>query len=329
MGQESSFGNNILSILAFLAIIVCNSSIYVVQGRIDPSRRIKCPIDSIYQLGDSISDTGNLKRLMPLNPATRSPYGKTFPGHPTGRWSDGRLMIDYIAMSLGLPLLNPHMDRTASSKNGSNFAVAGSTALGPKFYASHGIYTRPIPSIQTQLRLFKRHLATFCVTPRECRRKLHNSLVFVGEIGYNDIAYPYGEGKPIDTIRRYDARGCVKNLNELIATRNAHLLRDIVQLRKEFPQANIQYVDLYRDFDTLLHNGPQLGFNKTTLMKACCGGDPIFNPTGRLFCGNSKSAPLCPNPDNHIHWDGIHLTQEAYRHLAIAIIRDLHIKCPR
>lgn len=58
----------------------------------------RCPIEAIYQFGDSISDTGNQIRNNPvLDYAARLPYGQTyFHDKPTGRWSDGLLMIDYI-----------------------------------------------------------------------------------------------------------------------------------------------------------------------------------------------------------------------------------------
>jgi len=55
--------------------------------------------ESIFNFGDSLSDTGNYLRsagdhaILPM-----SPYGKTFFGHPTGRFSDGRLIIDFIGM---------------------------------------------------------------------------------------------------------------------------------------------------------------------------------------------------------------------------------------
>ena len=59
-----------------------------------------CRFDQVYQLGDSISDTGNLIRKSPLGaalPFARNPYGQTFSHHKaTGRCSDGLLMIDYF-----------------------------------------------------------------------------------------------------------------------------------------------------------------------------------------------------------------------------------------
>lgn len=56
-------------------------------------------VEAIYQFGDSISDTGNLIRENPVGSHTafaRLPYGETYFHKPTGRCSNGLLMIDYI-----------------------------------------------------------------------------------------------------------------------------------------------------------------------------------------------------------------------------------------
>lgn len=56
-------------------------------------------IDKIYQLGDSISDTGNFIRESPMgamSPFASLPYGETFFKKATGRCSDGLLMIDFF-----------------------------------------------------------------------------------------------------------------------------------------------------------------------------------------------------------------------------------------
>ncbi|CAK9154327.1 unnamed protein product [Ilex paraguariensis] len=61
------------------------------------------PFDYIYQLGDSLSDTGNLIRQDTTGEtvaAAHLPYGESFLGRPTGRWSNGLLIVDFIGTSL-------------------------------------------------------------------------------------------------------------------------------------------------------------------------------------------------------------------------------------
>lgn len=67
------------------------------------SSETKClNFKSIISFGDSIADTGNLIGLSTPNELPESafpPYGETFFHHPTGRYSDGRLIIDFIGTS--------------------------------------------------------------------------------------------------------------------------------------------------------------------------------------------------------------------------------------
>lgn len=49
-------------------------------------------VKKLFVFGDSYVDAGNTE--MGSIQAWKSPYGSTFPGQPTGRWSDGRVMSD-------------------------------------------------------------------------------------------------------------------------------------------------------------------------------------------------------------------------------------------
>ncbi|OMO92509.1 Lipase, GDSL [Corchorus olitorius] len=88
-----------------------------------------CGFDSIYQLGDSVSDTGNLIRENPSSVYAKLPYGETYFNNATGRCSNGLIMIDYFARSAGLPFLDAYLNENASHGSGVDFAVAGATAL--------------------------------------------------------------------------------------------------------------------------------------------------------------------------------------------------------
>ncbi|KAF3943461.1 hypothetical protein CMV_029983 [Castanea mollissima] len=86
----------------------------------------------IFNFGDSNSDTGGLAAGLgfPIN----SPNGRIFFNRSTGRFSDGRLLIDLLCQSLNTSFVSPYLDFLGGSKftNGANFAVAGSATL-PKF----------------------------------------------------------------------------------------------------------------------------------------------------------------------------------------------------
>ncbi|KAG5523614.1 hypothetical protein RHGRI_035421 [Rhododendron griersonianum] len=65
---------------------------------------------ALFIFGDSLFDVGNNNYI---NTTTRTqanfwPYGETFFNYPTGRFSNGRLIPDFIAEYAKLPLLRPY-----------------------------------------------------------------------------------------------------------------------------------------------------------------------------------------------------------------------------
>ncbi|KAI8548106.1 hypothetical protein RHMOL_Rhmol07G0246600 [Rhododendron molle] len=118
---------------SLVLLTLTSSSLFFLQPHpTNADSHITCNFDKIYNFGDSLSDTGNLIREKPIGPTTayaRLPYGETFFKRATGRCSNGRLMIDFIAQAAGLPFLNPYLEKDADFKHGVNFAVAGAAAL--------------------------------------------------------------------------------------------------------------------------------------------------------------------------------------------------------
>ncbi|CAL5349625.1 unnamed protein product [Camellia sinensis] len=273
-------------------------------------------------------------------------------------------------MALQLPLLNPYLERNASFDHGANFAVAGCTALDSSFLAARGIQTPIINTpLSVQLNWFRTLLNSTCPSQAECVRRLKRALVFVGEIGDNDVNYALAEGKSIQEMlikkspfrrfnlisqilfgslsvelevirlgairivvpgnfpvgcfpiylsksnstdpRVYDDLGCLRSLNELIVFQNNLLQKAIGSLRQEFPHVVVLYADYYSCFQSILRRALYLGFDKQSLLRACCGIGGTYNYDANRTCG-SQDVPVCPNPKHYIHWDGIHLTQEAH-----------------
>lgn len=56
-----------------------------------------CQFPAVFNFGDSNSDTGGLASSLI---APTPPYGETFFGMPEGRFSDGRLIIDFLGMCI-------------------------------------------------------------------------------------------------------------------------------------------------------------------------------------------------------------------------------------
>lgn len=56
----------------------------------------KCPFEAIFNFGDSNTDTGGFWAAFP---AERLPYGMTYFKRPSGRATDGRVIIDFLGNS--------------------------------------------------------------------------------------------------------------------------------------------------------------------------------------------------------------------------------------
>ncbi|KAM3280112.1 hypothetical protein ACQJBY_047104 [Aegilops geniculata] len=173
------------------------------------------PFRTVYAFGDSFTDTGNTHSTTgpySYGYVSNPPYGATFFHRSTNRYSDGRLVVDFLATdALGLPsFLPPYLSlaapnaTAASSKSskyyGANFAVAGATAIEHDFFAKNNLSVDITPqSIMTELGWFDAHLKARQVKEEE----IGEALYWVGEIGANDYAYSFmaADSIPPERIR--------------------------------------------------------------------------------------------------------------------------------
>ncbi|KAF3334453.1 acetylajmalan esterase-like protein [Carex littledalei] len=332
-----------------------------------------CSINAIYSFGDSIADTGNLLREGPVGffaSIGSYPYGQSYK-KPTGRCSDGLLIIDYLAMDLNLPLINPYLDKSSNFSNGVNFAVAGATALDRLVLLENGIGFPPasVP-LSSQLEWFNSYLNSTCSSQSDCAQKIEQALFLVGEIGGNDYNYAFFQGASINQAMNYvpqvvqsiidaakhvislgarqlvvpgnfpigcspsyltlysttnssayDEKKCLKDYNNFSMYHNKQLKAALVDLRKSNPDVTIIYADYYEAFMHMLDQASSLGFEEDSMLTACCGTGGGYNYESNLMCG-SPGTTVCSNPDQHISWDGIHLTQAAYMVIAQSLVTE-------
>ncbi|KAL8123351.1 hypothetical protein AgCh_011352 [Apium graveolens] len=168
------------------------------------------PFTKIYAFGDSFTDTGNTRSFTTSDAfqfASNPPYGTTFFHHPTDRYSDGRLVIDFLAEKLSLPYLPPYLDKFADKTHGVNFAVAGATAIDVEFFLRNDVPLLFTPkTLKNQLDWFVkfaesqgcRNLST---TLQQCKAVFDEALIWIGEIGVNDYAYTLTTTVSNDIIR--------------------------------------------------------------------------------------------------------------------------------
>ncbi|XP_078153441.1 GDSL esterase/lipase At1g28600-like [Carex rostrata] len=340
-----------------------------------------CCFTHIFCFGDSISDTGNYLKSIgdSNNPIRNLPYGETYFGHPTGRFCDGRLILDFIAEAYGLPFVPPYLAGESTKENfrhGVNFAVGSATALDSSFFESMGMevfWTNY--SLGTQLEWFKKLLPSILEESGWGSSIMSSALFVVGEIGGNDYNYLLPSGRTIDEVRTfvpdvirtisltihelisrgaktllvpnnfpigcipiyltlfpsekkedYDSEtGCLKHFNEFAKYHNAMLLKELSKLRLLYPDVNIIYADYYEASMNIFRNPKKLGFSYP--LKACCGAKGPYNYSLFASCGN-RGSTVCSDPSKYASWDGIHLTEAAYKAIAYGVLQGSYSSPP-
>ncbi|BAF22348.1 GDSL esterase/lipase At5g45910-like [Oryza sativa Japonica Group] len=183
----------------------------------------------LFTFGNSLIDTGNFIHYSTSpGPVARSPYGETFFRRPTGRWSDGRLIVDFIVERLGFPYWTPYLAGKSREdfRYGANFAVASGTALNQLLFKKKHLSVAGITpySLAVQVGWFKKVLAMLASTEQERKEAMARSVFMVGEFGGNDYLHPLFQNKTLEWVRplvprvvRYIA-GAVEELVGLGAT---------------------------------------------------------------------------------------------------------------
>ncbi|KAI3744340.1 hypothetical protein L1987_57419 [Smallanthus sonchifolius] len=185
------------------------------------------PFNKVYVFGDSYTDTGNLNdtttRPSIFQHVDSLPYGRTFFHRPTNRYSDGRLVIDFIAESLNLPYFPPYLNKTANTTHGVNFAVSGCTAIPFSFFLKNNITSVVPQSLTTQLTWFKDYIkGSGCndavSTPAECKAVFDGALVWIGQISANDYNYInlIGTNVTSKTVQKLAIKYQTQVINELL-----------------------------------------------------------------------------------------------------------------
>ncbi|KAH9688715.1 kinesin-like protein KIN-1 [Citrus sinensis] len=304
---------------------------------------IEFKFPAIFNFGDSNSDTGNLiaAGIESLDP----PNGQTYFQKPSGRYSDGRLVIDFLMDAMKLPFLNAYLDSIGmpSFQKGCNFAAAGSTI-------HQATPTSVCPfSFDIQVNQFL-HFKARVVDLLAKGKRLDKYIpavdyfskgLYTFDIGQNDLAGAF-YSKTIDQVlasipkileefetglrRLYDegARnfwihntgplGCLAQNVAKFGTEPS-MLDELGCVSGHNQAAKL--------FNLQLH---ALCFDQPIM--ACCGvGGAPLNYNSGISCGQTKvingtsvTAKACSDSSEYVNWDGIHYTEAANQYVSTQIL---------
>lgn len=242
------------------------------------------PIDELIVFGDSLSDTGTVFR------ATNGLYPPD-PPYFQGRYSNGRVWVEYLADRLGL-----------SANQINNFACGGATSGS----YSNGL----VPGLLSQVQSFTR-----------THSQINSTSLYVLWAGANDYLQGTNDAtvpvkNVMDAIGSLSGGGAKRilvanlpNLGQLPATRNnansanltaltgAHnqgLRRSLKVLGQQQPELEIVILDANALYQEAITHPTKFEF--TNVISACVSG-----------------ANACSNPNQFLFWDGIHPTTAAHQ----------------
>ncbi|CAL4904058.1 unnamed protein product [Urochloa decumbens] len=259
------------------------------------------PFESIFAFGDAFTDTGNNPVVWAWynvsDEVMRPPYGMTyFGGVPTGRNSNGRLIIDFIECKdffgrslifmgeVGIDDYHTSFGMRKSMQEIRAFIpdVIRTITMGTERLIQHGAKTLVVPGM----------------IPSGC---LPSILV--------------ASAADADTSSEYDATtGCLKEPNEIVALHNSLLQDTVEKLQEKHPDLTIMYTDMFNNVMEMVRFPEKFGF-KSDVHTVCCGGRGRYHYNMSVICGD-EAATTCKDPSTRLFWDGVHLTEAAYYYIA-------------
>ncbi|MCO5580354.1 hypothetical protein L7F22_034220 [Adiantum nelumboides] len=247
------------------------------------------PVPAIFAFGDSLLDAGNNN-----GKANHPPYGQDFPTRTaTGRFVNGYMILDLIALKLGLPLTPTHSDPSTKGLkllHGVNFGSAGS---GIQSYTGHEL--GKVYSLDVQIQHFAQVKQEIIATIGfNATSFLIKKALFYIVTGVNDWLLYTGQMSLYKAVNGT----CVQSLNEVAKDFNDQWKPQFLALSSTLPGTHFTFQDAYTALLTVRNNPSDYGY--TIVDRACCG---IGNFQGLPYCFKA-----CQNVKDHLFWDAYHPT---------------------
>ncbi|TQE09731.1 hypothetical protein C1H46_004688 [Malus baccata] len=306
----------------------------------------------LFILGDSIFDAGNNDYFNTTSKANFFPYGETFFNHSsTGRFSNGRLIPDFIAEYAKLPLIPPYLQPgNREFRYGVNFASAGAGAL---VEINQGLVI-DLPSQLSNLESVRKSLRQ--ELGHDEATTLLSRAVYLFAFGSNDYIVPFEKNSSV--IRSYSPEkyvglvignitsaikeiyrnggrnfgflgmwpaacipygralenkngACFEEITPYVVLHDKALLKTLQKLENELKGFRYSLIEAYELLKRRIDHPSKYGFVEGKA--ACCGSGPY---RGHLSCGVKGGYSLCHNVSEYVFFDPFHPTERAYEQLA-------------
>ncbi|XP_010501774.1 PREDICTED: inactive GDSL esterase/lipase-like protein 25 isoform X2 [Camelina sativa] len=285
---------------------------------------------TLFVFGDGYYDAGN-KQFLSGNrvDANSPPYGISV-GEATGRWSDGRIVPDYLAGFMGIPRIPPILRSSGDFTHGASFAIAGATVLGSaletmtlsqqvkKFSQNKNKWTDKALSEAIYLTYIGSddylNYAKNNPNPSHDQKQafvdqvitsIEAAIKAVHEAGGRKFAFqnlpPLG-CLPMVKQETGNNKDCVKLPSEMAALHNNNLSKLIEKLALDLESFQFSFYDFFSSIQNRVLEPHTYIFGTGTA--ACCGTGPLKG-TG---CAANN---VCVNPNGYVFFDGKYLTQKA------------------
>ncbi|XP_059637227.1 GDSL esterase/lipase At5g45960-like isoform X2 [Cornus florida] len=343
----------LITALFSMLIILISKADSAAQTLIPNNQKpINNSIPAAFIFGDSTVDSGNNNYIMSPFKSNFPPYGRDFPNHiPTGRFSNGRLVTDFIVSYVGIKdFVPPYLDPTLTLQElmtGVSFASASSgfDPLTPQL--SQVI---PIPKQVEYLKEYKSRVEVAIGKKRT--KNLMERAIFVVSAGTNDFVFNYF-GTPfrrksysVSTYTQFLMQHIQKFLQDLTEQGARQILVAGLPPMGCLPVAITLYSgdafhqrrcvetlsSVARDYNNILQNKLKSMQNNTTNILYIDIYKPLsdmiqrqghfgFEDVSNGCCGtglveasilcNSESA-VCGDASKYVFWDSVHPTQKTY-----------------
>ncbi|KDP36037.1 hypothetical protein JCGZ_10003 [Jatropha curcas] len=287
----------------------------------------------LFVFGDSLFDPGNNIYLDPTQhiPSYYYPYGMSLRNHSTGRYSDGLVVLDYIALSANLHIIPPFLKPNSNFVDGARFASAGAGVL--EIHANAMNLKMQVTNLMRVVKSMKDNLGG------KAAKNLIKGSVFMFSLGGNDYFnfatnYPnatQAEMKDFVSLDIYEAGGrkfafqnvapigCLPMVKQtfnctpdqyaqeplhLARQHNLALSKALNKLQRDLKDFKYSIFDYFTEIGNMIDNPSKYGFKVGRV--ACCG-------SGAYRASNCGTEPyeLCRNPNEYVFFDGGHTTQHA------------------